>query len=250
MLADRLLTPVWRLRRLLTIALRPDRLLARLDASAAQQIAVLPGDISDWVEPVLLVETAAIQWGGRPPRKYRKSGLAILDGDWDICCRQPIDIYLRSDVFGRSIHELFVEGRPYTETMQYLQMVERLKQGDTPKNCASMADICAYFDRLCRIYRMIEAAGYRSQVELDTGLPRDEIMVYVDRNGELHKQQGSGHHRLAIARLLKVKHVPVCVLGVHKRWVVHCHRRFGGDVISALQRGMSEELSVTSLSTP
>lgn len=230
--------------------MRPDRLLAQLGASPAQQIAVLPSDISDLVEQILLVKTEAIQWGGRPPRKYRKRGLAILDGDWDTCCREPIDDYLRSDVFGLSVHELFVERRRYTETTQYSQMAERLKRGDTPKNCASMTDIHTYFDRLYRLYRTIEVEGYKSQIELGTRLPQDEIVVYVDRNGELHKQQGSGHHRLAIARLLKVKCVPVCVLGVHKRWVERCHRSFGGDVISALRRGMFEELSVKAVSTP
>lgn len=126
-------------------------------------------------------------------------------------------------------------------------MVERLKQEGTTKKCASITDIEAYFDRLHSVFRPIESEGYKSQVELGRTRLQDEIMVYVDRNGEFHKQQGSGHHRLAIARLLKVKHVPVCVLSIHKRWVEHCYRRFGGNVISALRRGMSQELTVKPL---
>jgi hypothetical protein len=236
--------------RSVTIALRQDRLLAQLGASAAWQVAVLPSDITGLVEQIRLVETEAILWGGRPPRKFRSRGLIIIDGDWDTRCKQPIDTYLRSDAYGRSIQELVVEGRPYTETTQYSQMVERLKRGDNLKGCASIADIHAYFDRLQRACWMIRTEGYKSQTELDTGSPHDEIMVYVDRNGELHKQQGSGHHRLAIARLLKVQHVPVCIRGIHLQWVEQCYRRFGGDVISALRQDLAERLPVKSPCVP
>jgi hypothetical protein len=233
--------------RSVTITFRQDRLLAQLGASAAWQFAVLPSDITGLVEQIRLVETEAIRWGGRPPRKYRSRGLIIIDGDWDTRCKQPIDTYLRSYTYGLSIHELVVEGRPYIETTQYSQMVEQLKRGDNPKGCASIAEIDAYFDRLQRACWMIRTEGYKSQTELDTGLPDDEIMVYVDRNGELQKQQGSGHHRLAIARLLKVQHVPVCIRGIHRRWVEQCYNRFGGDLISALRQDLAERLPVQSL---
>jgi L-alanine-DL-glutamate epimerase-like enolase superfamily enzyme len=221
-----------------TVVVRQDLILSRLGAGAAAQIASLPGDISTLVEPVLVVDIAAIRWGGRPERQHHRGGLAILDGDWDLERKQPIEEYLLDDGYSRSIHELFVEGRPYTETAQYRQMVSRLERGETPKRCRSLEDVHRYFAELHLAYRSVETNGYRSQVALGSGASRDEITVYVDRNGELHKQQGSGHHRLAIARLLGVEEVPVCILGIHRLWVEACQRRYGGDVISAVRSGV------------
>jgi hypothetical protein len=228
----------------LTAALRQDRLLARVGAGPRLQIASLPGDISDLVDQVVTVETSAIRWGGRPPGAHQNRGLAILGGDWDLDHRAPIGDYLATDDYGASIHELFVEGLPYRETAQYAQMVARLEAGDTPKRCTSMAEVDAYFDHLREAYDSIRREGYKPQTELAGGRADDEIMVYVDRDGELHKRQGSGHHRLAIARLLVVEHVPVCILGIHQRWAERCHQKFGGDVVAALRRYLREELSV------
>jgi hypothetical protein len=225
-------------------ALRYDRWLARVGVGLAGQIAALPRDISALVPHVRVVPTEAIRWGGRPPGPHRPKGLIVMPaGEWDLQCKQPIDDYLSADAYGSSIHELFVEGTPYTETAQYAQMLDRLARGERPKHFTSVAEVDSYFHRLNEAYASIAAHGYRSQAELGTGTEDDEIRVYVDRNGELHKQWGSGHHRLAIARLLGIENVPVCIGGVHRQWVERCHARFGGDVISALRRGIDEDIS-------
>jgi hypothetical protein len=228
------------------LTVRPDRLLARVGAGTAWQLALIPTDIGGLVEQVVTVRTEAIRWGGRPRREWsRPESLLILDGDWDIVCREPIDSYMDGYPFSRSIYEMFVEGRHFTETTQHAQMVEMLESGKTPKGFTSLTEVHASFEDVVRAYGAIQAEGYRSQADLGTGMPYNEINVYVDRNGELHKQQGEGHHRLAIARLLQVEHVPVYIRGVHKQWVYNCHRRAGGDVISALRHWVLQELAVS-----
>lgn len=221
-------------------SLRLHQVVAKLGGSFELQFALLPLDISDLVQQIMVVETAKIRWGGRPPRTYRKSGLIIAAGDWDMVRKEPIESYLDSDIYCRSIRQIFVEGRPIDQTDQFMQMTQRLAAGDIPKGCRSLKEIHACFSGLLKAYETIKTEGYKMQSELNSPNLHDEIMVYIDRNGELHKQQGSGHHRLAIARLLKIEQVPVCVLGLHKQWAKQCYERYGNNIIFAVNQGLKQ----------
>ncbi len=83
-----------------------------------------------------------------------------------------------------------------------------------------------------------QARWHLAQAELGLANWSDEIKVFVDRNGELHKLQGAGHHRLAMARLLDLKRIPVMVIGVHRDWALRMQARYGTDVIAAVDRAL------------
>lgn len=105
------------------------------------------------------------------------------------------------------------------------------------KDCESEDDIEKYFHFLNYVYNDIRCRGYKTQEEL--GNPdRKEVTVYIDRNGEFHKQQGTGHHRLAIARLLKLQYLPVHIQGVHFKWAQKCFSKYGKNLIQAVNRGI------------
>lgn len=221
--------------------LRLHESVARHGGGFDSQAAVLPRDISGLVARVVVVRTHDIVWGGRPARRYRRQrgrGLVIAGGDWDMVCKQDIETYLDSYSYSRSIRQLFVERLPIERTDQYALMAERVARGRRIKGCRSLAEIDAYFARLFDAYRSIATGGYKSQVALRSGDPYDEITVYVDRKGELQKQHGNGHHRLAMARLLGIERVPVCIGGVHQQWARRCFERFGRDVVHAVDHGL------------
>lgn len=220
--------------------LRLYQVVAQFGGSFDLQFALLPEDLSDLVQQIILIRTTDIQWGGRPPREYRKSGFMIEPGDWDLVKKEPIKSYLESDIYCRSIRQLFVEGRPIEKTDQYVQMTQRLAAGETPKKCQSLEDIYTNFSGIYKAYETMKTEGYKTQAELNSPNLQDEIMVYIDRNGEFHKQQGSGHHRLALARLLEVAEVPVCVLSIHKEWAKKCYERYGKTIIFAVNQGLKE----------
>ncbi|MEX0685090.1 MAG: ParB/RepB/Spo0J family partition protein [Balneolales bacterium] len=242
---------VRRMRRVLSIgkntrivrSLRLDLLLHYLQFHGAWQIKALPDDIGDLVPQVFTVKTTDIRYGGWPPIAHRKSGFMVLDGAWDVCSKVPIETFMDTNVFCRSIREIYIEGKNYKETAQYREMVENMHSGSPQRNCTSYQNIDDYFENLHNVYLTISKEGYKSQSELGTDTPLHEIMVYIDRNGVLQKQKGDGHHRLAIARMLNIEKIPVCILGVHSQWAESCKQKYGGDVVSAIICGMQEEIA-------
>jgi hypothetical protein len=149
-------------------------------------------------------------------------------------------------VYSCTALQIFRDHVPYTETAQYREMIEIVRRRQFNdwrlRGCRSEADIEHHFEQLMSTYQAIAANGYKSQSQL--GSPRwyDEIKVFIDRNGGLHKQQGAGHHRLAMARTLKLDTIPVIVIGVHKQWALKAQREFGKDVITSVHLKIRKEI--------
>jgi hypothetical protein len=190
-----------------------------------------------------VVPLEIIRWGGRPAGGERRQGSGhgagiIFAGDWDLWDKRPIDDYLKDYIYSRTVIEFLRDGKPYQGTPQYQEMHALVSRGATKvwqaRRCRNEDDIAAYFDAMRRTFEQIRQGGYMTQVEMGEPDRYNEIKVFVDRHGELHKQQGAGHHRLAMARILGVPTLPVLVMGVHRDWALHCVRRFGGDPITAI----------------
>jgi hypothetical protein len=230
----------------LYIALRLNALYHRLGAGPERQIALLPRRL--WLSRRLMhqpyrVKLGAIKWGGRPQAGSARVDSEtwcgyVLDGSWDIEDKRPIEDYLSSYVYSHSALQIFRDHIPYAETEQYKEMTEIVRRRQLNdwrlRGCRSEADIEHHFQQLMSTYRAIAAKGYKSQAELGSRRWYDEIKVFIDRNGELHKQQGAGHHRLAMARTLDLDTIPVVVIGVHKAWALAAQREFGKDVITSV----------------
>jgi hypothetical protein len=95
-----------------------------------------------------------------------------------------------------------------------------------------------------------QARGCRTEADIERHFIKsrwfDEIKVFVDRYGELHKQQGAGHHRLAMARILELDAIPVLVVGVHRDWALRVQSEIGEDVLTSIDRKL-RQLSKESL---
>jgi 2-polyprenyl-3-methyl-5-hydroxy-6-metoxy-1,4-benzoquinol methylase len=78
----------------------------------------------------------------------------------------------------------------------------------------NLPDVVARFESL---YRSIREHGYRSQAEMGTDRPLDEIALRVGRRGELLFENSL--HRLIVAKLLGVSVVPAVVTVRHTDWM-------------------------------
>lgn len=159
-------------------------------------------------------------------------GRFVADGDWDELARpfEPLE----------SMVQLFEEGRNPADTDEYQQYVRKIRSRDFTwtRGMTSVEEVDAYFDRLVALHNDVRTNGYRTQAELGNDRS-DEIRVCIGRDGDL-LVFGGGTHRLSIVRLLDVESVPVLVKRVHSRWVDRCVLRYGGNVHTAISKGIRE----------
>lgn len=217
---------------------------------ARAQLALLPRSLEvdrRLMSPPYWVPVASIRWGGRPAGGERRKGPngrgagLVLGGDWDLEDKRPIDDYLEGYIYSRAVIEIFRDAKPPETTAQFAEMCAMVEHGGSEwqaRGCRNTADVRRYFERMRKTFDAIRANGYRSQAELGLANWSDEIKVFVDRNGELHKLQGAGHHRLTMARLLGLMRIPVMVIGVHRDWALRMQARYGTDVITAVDRAL------------
>lgn len=142
------------------------------------------------------------------------------DGDWD---QQVLSIdqhYTKYSTSYRSMLQQFEKDLHYSECDEYLVKSERLKKGENAKRGNSIRELEGYFKKLGKLFEQIKENGYKTQKELKGRRPDDEIGVFVGRDGSLIKPVDKFHgtHRFAIARILKLDTVPVCIRAVHSEW--------------------------------
>ena len=165
----------------------------------------------------------------------RMQGAVIVDGDWDL---QP-----RPFAMSPVIDELFVQRIPREETPSFQRMVRAVREGDRlrARNCRTVADVHARFDRIEALYATIAREGFRSQQELGGPLD-DEVTVCVGRDGAVLLLR-FGNHRTSIARAAGVARMAVRVVGVHADWVVARQAAYGDrNALRAAERGLGELL--------
>jgi hypothetical protein len=116
-----------------------------------------------------------------------------------------------------------LDGRPWHETPYYADLLARVLAGEVPYGLRSRQDLdrrCAVLDRLIQSMRQ---HGCRPSAEVDlegedkNALQRDEdVFCNIDRRGRYLFHDGQ--HRLAIAKVLGIEHVPVKILVRHQDW--------------------------------
>ena len=234
----------------LYIALRLNKTFHALGMPASWQFFLLPRRLHvsrRLMKQPYRISLSAIKWGGRPQggEKRKGKGLGqgiVLDGDWDIEDKRPIDDYLHGYIYSRAVFEIFGQGQDFRTTAQYREMSDFVKRGQTSvwqaRGCRSEEEVEQYFEAMRKTFEALRTQGYLSQRELGSDTWFDEIKVFVDRNGEFHKQQAAGHHRLAMARLLDLPALPVLVLGVHRQWAERVQRERGKDVITSIDEAL------------
>lgn len=157
-------------------------------------------------------------------RPFRPHLGSIESGDWDRRCTALSGL----QIF-RSAAERYLENRPWDQTDYYREVMASLEAGQTRLGCRTPEDFRRKCARVDQLYERIASEGYKTQGELGTGRPWDEILVALGRDGEIHFV--NGRHRLAIARVLGLPRVPSLVLLRHSAW-----HRFNAEIRSYVAR--------------
>jgi SAM-dependent methyltransferase len=141
----------------------------------------------------------------------------VVGGDWDLTNCEFATHYDVYDAFKKRINE----GVEWKDTDYYKRILRKAESGIYLHEVRNEADLirrCEYLDSL---YEKIKNEGYRLNRENyqksgRANLAFGEIDVNIGRNGEYIFRDGI--HRLAIAKVIGVKSVPVMVFVRHKKW--------------------------------
>lgn len=163
---------------------------------------------------VVSVDPNKIVLSSRPSRhelSFRNIGI-IKSGDWDLTDRKFDD----SPLFA-ALRSHFLEGVPFSESELYRSIVHQTEKGIALWGCRTKAEYDARCESINELYYRIRDHGYKTQEELGESNLLHEINLKVGRQGELLFEEGE--HRLAIAKLLGIKSVPVIITKRHSEWV-------------------------------
>lgn len=141
----------------------------------------------------------------------------VQAGDWDDSALKVADLRVC-----RAVEERIKQGAAWQQTDYYKTAVAQIEGGRVLWNCRSKADFDKRMDGLDRLIESIQKTGCTPRANADGGRAHDtplghtEVLVNVGRSGAPLFQDG--RHRLAIARALSLKQIPVQVLVRHTEW--------------------------------
>jgi 2-polyprenyl-3-methyl-5-hydroxy-6-metoxy-1,4-benzoquinol methylase len=134
-----------------------------------------------------------------------------IGGDWDRS--HPLSEFTMFD----ALQERFGDGRDWDEIDFFVEMRESVAAGKPQFKYRTTDDFDTRFERMDQLWETLQRDGYRSQTELDTGRPWDEVVVGFDRIGRTIFIDG--FHRLAMARIMGLTSIPAFVAIRHEGWV-------------------------------
>lgn len=138
---------------------------------------------------------------------------SVAGGDWDL---DGVPVQEYGHVY-KILKKRTLLNLDYNEIPEFTENLERIKRGEKPDVCSSEQQYREKYVRFERLYETIKSSGYRTQRELKTGRPFNEIRIQVGRRGNLLFEEGI--HRLCIAQLLKLRKIPVIITRCHSEWV-------------------------------
>lgn len=172
-------------------------------------ITALPWNQVYYVDPEALTHVA-----GERFRSYSSSA-SIVDGEWDRDGVRPFDDLITT----RSLRQRFNQAAPWPDTDLYVHLCRRLNDGVPSWGCTSHDRILAHLSRIDRLYASIVADGYQPRSSAGHGIGynvTNEVSVAIGSDGTI--LFADGRHRLAIAKLLTIRELPVQVSVVHRDW--------------------------------
>lgn len=144
-------------------------------------------------------------------RRQRDLVGLVRGGDWDLR-----DYPLAELGIFEAIRQRFEDGVPWEQIPYFDEIRRSLDSGRPQFKYRGVEDIPRQWRRIDDLHEQIRSHGFRSQKDLASRRPWDEISVAVDRHGRLLFLDG--RHRLAIARVLGCLQVPALVGLRHRRW--------------------------------
>ena len=137
----------------------------------------------------------------------------VVGGDWDITNCEFTTTFDAYEAFRKRAKE----GVEWRDTEYYKRILRTAKSGIFLHGIKNETDLnrrCRYLDSL---YESIKTEGYHlNRDNSQNNIAFGEIDVNIGRNGEYIFRDGV--HRLAIAKVLEIKYVPVMVFVRHRKW--------------------------------
>ncbi|MFT4926954.1 MAG: 2-polyprenyl-3-methyl-5-hydroxy-6-metoxy-1,4-benzoquinol methylase [Phenylobacterium sp.] len=169
---------------------------------------------------LLMVDPMKIEYTVSRGRRKDKQGDfgTVQGGNWDRRCSQ----FHRMDVW-RAFKQHFVKGVPWQQTRFYRRVIDAIARGAIKWGCKTKAQFDTRCEELDQLYEQIRTEGFRQQSALEgKENSLDDVSVCIDRHGRLLFEDG--RHRLCIAKLLKLKSIPVQVSLRHTKWFDFCQK--------------------------
>ncbi|RQD56891.1 MAG: hypothetical protein D5R98_09720 [Desulfonatronovibrio sp. MSAO_Bac4] len=147
--------------------------------------------------------------------KYQRRRLGnrfIWDGDWD----KSVKHFYGTERY-RFLEDIWENREDLTKSRRFQELVERHRRGNPYRSYHKgvYLDDDQKVHRFLQIYltfmKQLEHGGYNSL------LATDPVGVALDRRGQLIKIN-KGLHRLAMAQVVGLKKIPVCIRSVHRMW--------------------------------
>ena len=110
--------------------------------------------------------------------------------------------------------DVFHGGFAWCKTAFYDRVASEIKKGKKKFGCISMDEFNRRLKEDEKHFSAIKYYGYKSQMELGSLKPWDEVQVVKCKDGSFAFIDG--RHRLATARVLAVKSIPVLICGVEQ----------------------------------
>lgn len=150
---------------------------------------------------------------------FRGSIGQVREGDWDKSTIRFTDLP-EYEMF----YDVFIDRKDWEDTEYFSKVCRYLEAGNERKGHTTVQEFKKHrIKGLEELYKRIREDGYKSQEELHPELStirnaQNEIRVNIGRDGKLLFNNNSGNHRLAIAKLLGIDELPVCIYVRHKQW--------------------------------
>ena len=140
--------------------------------------------------------------------------VVTLDGDWDT----PLETAFEGlDVY-RAFHDHVRNGTPWQGTPFFARVMREINGGTVKWSCTSEEQLLQRLEKkVVGLYEDIKKNGYKTQAQLNSKKPADEVRLAIDRYG--HFLFIDGRHRLTCATLLNLSHIPCKVVLRHTQWV-------------------------------
>lgn len=135
----------------------------------------------------------------------------VQDGDWDTPVHRVADMRV-----SRAINDRIHHGTAWKSTEYYKTAVKQIEGGKVLWGCSDRSSFDERCNEIDRLIESISSKGYIERSVDKSALGGREILINIGRHGFCLFQDG--RHRLAIARALGLKRVPVQVLVRHSGW--------------------------------
>ncbi|MBU1044130.1 MAG: methyltransferase domain-containing protein [Candidatus Omnitrophica bacterium] len=129
----------------------------------------------------------------------------ILNGNWDYPYIKfnDLDVYI-------SIRNRIENGIEWKETAFYKRVSSEINKGISKWGCENLEQLDHRFASIDVLIQDMRTNGYRTEKY------NDEITVNISREGLVLLNHG--RHRLACAKLLEIKKIPIKITARHKKW--------------------------------